>query len=140
MLRKFILSTLVTFLPCFLFIGCDRNSTFQNSITFTGKVYVGHLDTTTNILITDHVQSGAIVTCTNYPGSVKTASDGSYTLGIKAMRTFSGINLDSYSIQATYGGDDETITATGKPGDTIQVRDFVLYQHTITSAPRRTNE
>jgi len=116
--------------------GCNRNSTFQSTITFKGTVWLGHMDTTNNILITDKVLQGAIVTCENYPGSATTAGDGSYTLNVQAVRAFSGINSDSFALQASYNGDDETITAYGKPGDTIQVRDFVLYQHT-TSAPRR---
>jgi hypothetical protein len=119
--------------------GCQRNSTFQNTVVFEGRVYSGAMNTTTNVLTVGSPVQGAVVTCENYPGSAKTASDGSYSLTISAVRGFSGINTETYTLQASYQGLDETITANGKPGDTISVRDFVVYQHT-TSAPRRVYE
>ena len=124
----------------FLFSGCNRNSTFKDTVTFEGDVYSGVMNSTTSVVVVGSAMQGAVITCTNYPGSVKTASDGSYTLKVQAARTFGGINADTYTLQASCNGNDETITAYGKPGDTIHVRDFVLYQHTTTSAPRRAHE
>ena len=138
LLKHFLFGILFTTVSCFLFTGCSKdNSTVQNSVTIKGRVYSGVMNTTTNLLIIGPVISGAEVTCTNFPGSVKTANDGTFTLTIQAVRTFSGINSDSYTVQASSNGADESITVYGKPGDTIEARDFVLYQHTTTSAPRR---
>jgi hypothetical protein len=118
-------------------LGCNRNSTFQNSVTFTGKVSYGHMDTTTSVLTKDGSAQGAVVTCNNYSDSAKAANDGSYSLNVQSVRTFSGVNSDSFTLQASWNGADETITVYGKPGDTISVREFILYKHTSTSAPRR---
>jgi len=137
-IKQFLFGILFTAVSCFFFAGCSKdNSTVQNSITFKGKVWVGHMDTTTNILIADGLVKDAVISCTNYPGSVKTGNDGSYSLDVQAVRTFSGPNSDTYTLQASYNGYDATMSVFGKPGDTIDVKDFVLYQHTIVSAPRR---
>jgi len=129
----------VVFSLLVLFAGCDRNSTTQNKVSFEGRVWVGHLDATTKAVVIDNLVQGAVVTCENYPGSAKTGSDGSFSLTIQAVRGFSGINSDTYTLQASYNGYDETMTGYGKPGDTIKVKDFVVYQHS-TSAPRRVYE
>ncbi len=120
-------------------LGCDRNSTFQNTVTFEGRVWQGIIDPTTKNVTPVSLVQGAVVACENYPGSSKTASDGTYSLTITAVRGFAGMNTDTYSLVASYNGFDETLTALGKPGDTIKVKDFVVYQHT-TSAPRRIHE
>lgn len=110
--------------------ACQRNSTTANTITFNGYVNAGHTDTTTNVLVIDARLANAVVTCDGFPGSATTASDGSYSLNVQSVRLFQGQNADTFTLHANSSGRDEKITASGKPGDTIKVRDFVLYKHT----------
>jgi len=110
--------------------ACQRNATTEQTVSFTGTVYNGHLDPTTSLIINDGACTNAVVTCTNYPASTKASALGVYTLSVSAVRTFGAPNADSYSVQASANGRDETVTAYGKPGETIAVRDIILYQHT----------
>ncbi|MBN1824415.1 MAG: hypothetical protein JW803_08860 [Endomicrobiales bacterium] len=130
MTTRNIVSLVCLLLFAAILAGCERNSTFSNSITFEGKVYLGQMDTTKNILIVYAPLQNATVTCDNFPEKAKTASDGSYSLSVKTVRTFRGNDSDTYTIQAFYSGGDESITVTGKPGDTVTVRDFIIYEHT----------
>jgi hypothetical protein len=120
--------SIVTFL--LIATGCDRNSTFNDTVVFEGHVYYGHMDQTTNLLVIDAAAAGAVITCNSYSESVKSADDGSYSLTIKGARGFQGIDTETYTLQASYKGQDEKITVAGKPGDTIKVRDFIVYTHT----------
>lgn len=117
--------------------GCERNSTFSDSVTFQSHVYFGHMDQTKNVLVPDGPAAGAVVTCENYSDSAKAASDGSYSLTVKGVRGYKGIDTETYSLKASFYGGDEKVTAYAKPGDTIKVRDFIIYQHTSETAPRR---
>jgi hypothetical protein len=112
------------------FSACQRNATTEQSVSFNGIVYNGHQDPTTSLIINDGLCANAVVSCNNYPSSTKTNASGAYNLTVSAVRTFSAPNADSYSVQASANGKDETVTVYGKPGDSIHVRDIILYQHT----------
>ncbi|MFH0948281.1 MAG: hypothetical protein V1833_04700 [Elusimicrobiota bacterium] len=123
-----------------VFTGCQRNSTFEDTITFKGNVFHGHFDVDSSsqtVLIVDGYLSNANVLAEGFPDTAKTATDGSYTLSVKTVRTFKGLDYDAYTLKASASGyqsskpgSDEKITTSGKPGDIITVRDFVLYKHT----------
>ena len=110
--------------------ACQRNSTTEQTVSFQGTVYNGHQDPTTSLIINDGVCTNAVVTCTNFPASTKTGVAGTYVLSVSTVRTFSAPNADSYGVQASANGMDETVTVFGKPGETIHVRDMILYKHT----------
>ena len=118
------------------FTGCERNSTFKDSISFQGYVNYGHMGTDAvgnSVLISDGPLSNASVICEGHPEAAKTKTDGSYTLVVKTVREFKGLNSEQYTLWAftSTGGDEKvSYTAVGKPGDTINVRSFVLYKHT----------
>jgi hypothetical protein len=122
--------TALILLALIIFTGCDRNATFKDTISFSGKTYVGHKDETTGKIVNDGPATDATISCESFPESTKTSSTGSYTLTITAVRSFAALNSDSYTIRAVSKGTDEKTITSGKPGDTITVRDLILYQHT----------
>jgi len=114
----------------FLCLGCQRNSTFKESITFKGFVYTGHKDQAGNI-IADTPLGNAKVVCTNTAEETKTIQDGSYVLNVNAVRWFKGSDSETYVITAlSQDGFNEKTSVSGKPGDTVTVKSFVLYHHT----------
>jgi len=135
--KNIIFILICAIIPLLMATACDRNSTFEDQLTFEGHVYYGHIDQITNLLVVDGAAAGATVTCSNYAESAKAASDGSYSLTIKGVRGFQGIDTETYSLQASFNGGDEKITVNGKPGDTIKARDFIIYKHTTESTFRR---
>lgn len=114
-----------------LFGGCDRNATFKNTITFKGAVCTGSKNSTTGVITAQGPAAAAQVACINTNESTATAADGTYTLVVNAVRTFQGTDTDTYQLSASNAtGQDETVTVSAKPGDTVSVRTMVLYSHT----------
>jgi hypothetical protein len=114
----------------FLLLGCERNATFKDSITFKGSVYYGHTALGSSTVVIDNPAQNAVVSCDTFPETTKAGLDGSYELTVNAVRNFQELNADRYNLRATAQGRDEQVIAYGKPGDTIMIRDLVLYKHT----------
>ena len=121
-------------LMCLTLTGCNKSLVYDNEVTFKGYVYAGHNGQDANgnsVIINNGPISGATVTAVGHSSSVSSASDGSYILAVPAVRTFSAPDTDTYTLEAhTPSGSDEKITASGKPGETVNVRGFVLTSHT----------
>ncbi|MEW6556198.1 MAG: hypothetical protein AB1349_02460 [Elusimicrobiota bacterium] len=133
----FLLPTSYFLLPVF-FAGCER-SPFEDTVEFVGKVYYGTETSDGKIRVLGAL-SNARVIALGYSGSDTTDPNGKYTLTIKAVRTFKGDPLaEAYTLEASGSSApsvypqgnyiSEQITVYGRPGDTIQVRDFILYKH-----------
>ncbi|HAX60964.1 MAG TPA: hypothetical protein DCX95_00160 [Elusimicrobia bacterium] len=140
-LGQWILILIFNFLPltCLIFIGCER-SPFENTVEFVGKVYYGTENSDGKITVLGPLPNARVIAA-GYNGSATTDSSGKYTLEIKAHRRFSG-SSDEYTLEAsgtsapdiypTANYVSEQITVYGRPGDTIKVRDFLLYKHKET--------
>jgi len=113
-----------------LLFSCQRNSTLSDSVTFKGAVNYGVLNSSGNIVYLGAASSAKVV-CSGFSEYATSGSDGSYTLTVNANRQFTANNADNYTLRAfdKYGA-DETVSASGKPGDVVSVRSFILYKHT----------
>lgn len=114
---------------CFILIGCQKNATFKDSITFQGYVHYGILNSS-SIIVSLGPQADATVICEGHSEYTKTTSDGSYSLTIGSVRNFGGSNFDNYTLKAfSPNGGEEKATVSGKPGDTIKVKTIILYKY-----------
>lgn len=130
-LEHLILLTAIVCLLCCTFTGCERNSAFKDKITFQGYVNSGHMSS--GIIIVDGPLPNVSVVCEGRPEVAKTKTDGSYTLEVKTVRKFTALDADTYTLWAftSTGGDEKvSLTAVGKPGDTVNVRSFIINKHT----------
>ena len=113
--------------------GCRNDALFHSTVSFKGRVYYGHTakDAGENdVVVQDGPLGDATVTCEGFPEFAKSAQDGSYLLTVNDVRRFSRNNSETY-ILAAYSeiGTGETITVTGKPGDTISVAGLIICRH-----------
>ena len=132
---------LVCILPLFL-TGC-----FEDEIIFRGKVFWATVEyipvgsEIKEILIVQGPVDGAMVKEANHTEVVVTDSNGNYELTIEVPRVIGLPKAKTYIVQAwspvwsptpIKPGADEYITryANARPGDTVEVRSFVLYEHT----------
>lgn len=123
-----------------LIAGCGR--TLNTSVEFKGNVYYGYEPEGSDgkIAVLGPL-ARAKVSVRGQEEYAVTDSMGRYTLSIKTHRKFETAGYDTYILeasgtsspsiypQAQYLG--EVITVHGRPGDTIQVRDFILMSHKI---------
>ena len=123
-----------------LFTGCERG--FKRSVEFSGKVYYGTESSDGKITVLGPLPNARVIAI-GYSGSATTGSDGKYSLTVKAVRTWRGDpQSESYILEASGTSSpsvypqgnyvSEQITVYGKPGDAIDVRDFILYKHKET--------
>jgi len=145
---------LVTFclLP-FLLTGC-----FEDEVTFKGRAYIADTAYVTvgqevkEVILLRGVIAGAKVKEAGHSEVATTDANGNYTLPIKVPRVIGLEKAKSYRLQCWYasatqgtvqgtvihtGAGDEPIMnyAEAKAGDTVEVRDFILHQHTIEEYP-----
>ncbi|HBU68749.1 MAG TPA: hypothetical protein DEE98_00015 [Elusimicrobia bacterium] len=134
-MKKYFYFCVTALVSALIFAGCqNNNSTLEDTVTFKGSVSLGQVIVDANgnqtITVTGAAPNAAVV-CENTGDSVKSASDGSYTLKAKAVRQFTALNAETYTLSAfDQNGGDEKITVSGKPGETVNVRGFILYKHT----------
>ncbi|MFA5779215.1 MAG: hypothetical protein WC947_03680 [Elusimicrobiota bacterium] len=117
------------------FIGCDR--TFDTEITFEGQVYYG-TESEGKITVLGPLLNARVMVA-GHSESTATDSLGRYSLTIKAVRTYTNNNYDSYTLEASGTSSpgiypsgkyvSQEMVVYGKSGDTIPVRDFLLYEH-----------
>jgi len=150
------------FLLTFLLTGC-----FEDEVTFKGRAYradtaliilgMGEYYETT---IFQGPVSGAKVREAGHSEVTTTDANGNYTLKISVPRVIGLEKAKTYRLQCWWAGstsagnpsqsDDIIILPSGagdepimnyaeaKAGDTIEVRDFILHQHTIEKYPDTT--
>jgi len=134
----------LAFAACF-FVGCG--SSLETDIEFKGKVYYGYDAGQSQIGLLGPSANSRVI-AVGYPEYATTDSQGRYTLTVKSTRKYNNILGDQYILEASGTSSpsvypqgnyvSQQITVYGKPGNTVQVRDFVIYEHkkddTTTSA------
>jgi len=137
------MSRRVYFLVCCLtlasiFTGCDR--TFDNTVEFKGKVYYGSELDAGNIAVLGPLPNARVIVI-GYQEYATTDSMGRYSLSIKTPRKFNDANGkgDIFTLEASGTSStsvypqgnyvSEQIAVYGRSGDTVQVRDFLVYAH-----------
>lgn len=139
---RFLLPFTFYLLP-FLFTGC-----FEDEITFKGKVFwatVQYVDidpteeqSIQEILTVMGPVGNAIVKEASHSETATTNANGEYELTIEVNRVVGYPLAKEYRLSAwgsqlsPRGGADEAINmyVEARPGDTVNVRDFLLYEHT----------
>ncbi len=127
-------SVSITFL---LFSSCARTP-LATSIEFKGKVYYGAETSDGKVLVLGPL-SGARVTCINTNATTLTNASGEYSLKTEAPRQFLANNYDIYILEASGSSNpsiypagnyiSQEIEVRGGAGETIYVRDFLLYKN-----------
>jgi len=122
------------------FVGCG--SSLETTIEFKGRVYYGYDAGESKIGVLGPLNNAKVIAI-GHPEFATTGNNnkGEYTLTIKTSRKFNNVNGDQYILEASgtafpsiYPQGNyvsEQITVYGKPGDTIQVRDFIVFKHKI---------
>lgn len=130
-----LLSTIATI--SLLVSSCARTP-LATSIEFKGKVYYGTETTDGKILVLGPL-SGARVTCLDTNAMTLTNASGEYSLKTEAPRQFLANNYDIYTLEASGTSNpsiypagnyiSQEIQVRGGAGETIYVRDFLLYKN-----------
>lgn len=108
-------------------------------IVFNGKVYYGTESEDNDKVIVLGPLEGARVVCINTNVSATTNNSGEWTLTVNAPRQFIGNNYDEFILEASGTSSpsvypsgnyiSQRMTVRARPGDNVQVRDFLLYKH-----------
>jgi hypothetical protein len=111
---------------CFIMDACVKNNT-----TFKGRVYWG-IKKGEQIEIKGPC-SGAFITCKGYSNYTNSDNNGAYTLTLNTVRMFDWRNYDEYGLIVAWEQGSAEMSAYGKPGDTIYVKDFLIIRGTTTN-------
>ncbi|MDA3792708.1 MAG: hypothetical protein PF545_03500 [Elusimicrobia bacterium] len=120
-------------IPVLLFAGCSRQP-----VILKGKVYYGEKNAD-GILVKGPLE-GAKVKEEEHDSTVTTSADGSFLLEIKVPRTIGYASNRTFTVEAW--GDvpsslnpsvtttaNEEITVKARPGESVEMRNFLLYRH-----------
>jgi|GEM_PF-4112016 hypothetical protein len=111
--------------------GCSRPPAAV-SMEFRGRVLYG-VENSSGTLIVLGVLPGARVILMNDNTSVVTDASGNYSMAASVPRSFVSNNVEQYTLEAvapvTWAGTSQRQGVTGRPGDIIYVRDFILFRH-----------
>ena len=136
----FLLFSVLYFLFSVFFTGCERG--FKGSVEFRGKVYYGTESSDGKVTVLGPLANARVI-AVGYSGSETTNAQGKYDLTIKAVRSWRGDpSYETYTLEASGSSApgvypqgnyiSEQIVVYGRPGDAIDVRDFLLYKHKET--------
>lgn len=111
--------------------GCSRPPAAAG-MEFRGRVLYG-VENSSGAIIVLGALPGARVILVNDNTSVVTDASGNYNMAASVPRSFVGNNVEQYTLEAVapvaWAGTSQRQGVTGRPGDTIYVRDFVLFKH-----------
>ena len=111
--------------------GCSRPPA-AISMEFRGRVLYGVENSGGTLAVLGALPGARVILLGDNTSAITDAS-GNYTMTASVPRSFTGNNVEQYTLEAVapdvWAGTSQRQGVTGRPGDIIYVRDFILFKH-----------